>query len=218
VRATCGITPVPDRNGWHDGNTRIFMFGIPCPKCILTHSFQDGRPADVVIDISGQSFAAFKCQVGVVTPGTVEFQVLVDGRLKQKTPVLTSDDLREISVDVTGAREVTLRVLDGGDGYENDSALWGFPRFIEPGTEDPLEAPPAELRLAVEANAAFFLAEVHWRLDRKDLAGRWFDKAVAWIDRNPAEAEKLRPLRAEAAQLLEIREKPLTAKEKPQTK
>jgi hypothetical protein len=55
---------------------------------------------------------------------------------------------------------------------------------------------------------AMVLAEVHWRLGDKDLARRWYDKAVVWMDKNKAEAEGLGRIRAEAAKLLGISEKP----------
>ena len=79
-----------------------------------------------------------------------------------------------------------------------------------------MEVPPAELESATDANAALFLAEVHWRLDRKDLARRWYDKAAQWMDKNKTEAEILQRYRAEAAQLLVVPEKPSTAKTKPE--
>ena len=42
-----------------------------------------------------------------------------------------------------------------------------------------------------------FLAEVHWRLDQKELARRWYTKAVEWMDKNKPEAEKLRQYRTD---------------------
>ena len=70
-------------------------------------------------------------------------------------------------------------------------------------------APPKEphdIRSAVEAEVAMVLVEVHWRLDHKDLARRWFDKAVVWMDKNKGEAEKLRHYRRDAGQVLGINE------------
>ncbi len=137
-----------------------------------------------------------------------------EGEARDARPAIT-ETLQPICVDVAGAKEVVLRVLNGGDGNSYDSAAWGFARFVRAGAEDPLEEPPAELRSATDANAAFFLAEVHWRLDQKELARRWYDKAVAWMDKNKTEAEKLRGYRDEAAKLLGIGEKPSTEKEQP---
>jgi hypothetical protein len=42
-------------------------------------------------------------------------------------------------VDVADAKEVTLRVLNGGDGYACDHAAWGFARFIKVEAKDFVE-------------------------------------------------------------------------------
>ncbi|MGD0093794.1 MAG: NPCBM/NEW2 domain-containing protein [Planctomycetota bacterium] len=47
--------------------------------------------------------------------------------------------VQPVAVDVTKARKVTLRLLNGGDGFTCDHAVWGLARFIELGEEDPLE-------------------------------------------------------------------------------
>jgi hypothetical protein len=39
-------------------------------------------------------------------------------------------------VDVTRAKEVVLRVLNGGDGYACDHAAWGLARFVNIGASD----------------------------------------------------------------------------------
>jgi len=203
VKSTCGsVRDTAARNGWFDGNPSLSISGIPYPKCIWTHSFRDGRPADVVVNVSGQDFAVFRAHASGVGSGAVQFEVLVDGKLKHQTPVVRMGQLQDISVDVLGGKEVVLRLLNGGDGNDGDGSAWGSPRFIEAGAEDPLEEPPAELRSVTDANAALLLAEVWWRLNEKDRARRWFDKAAAWMDKHPAEAEKLRQYRAEAAKLL----------------
>ena len=35
--------------------------------------------------------------------------------------------------------QVTLRVLNGGDGYSYDQAVWGLARFLESGSTDVVE-------------------------------------------------------------------------------
>lgn len=50
----------------------------------------------------------------------------------------------------------------------------------------------------------FFLAMAHWRLGHKEEARQWYNKAIAWMDENKPRDERLPPLRAEAAALLEI--------------
>jgi hypothetical protein len=46
----------------------------------------------------------------------------------------------------------------------------------------------------------------HWQLGEKDQARRWYDKAVQWMDQNKPKDEELRRFRAEAEELLGLRE------------
>ena len=216
VQSTCGYGPSSAVRNKDWGNFPLFLDGLPYAKGIWTHPFDDSRGADVVIDIGSEKFSLFKADVGLANNGTVQFQVLVDGKLKNETPVLRLGDLQSICVDVAGGKQIVLRVLNGGDGNGGDASAWGFPRFVQAGAEDPLEEPPAELHSATDANAALFLAEVHWRLDHRDLARRWFDKATGWIDKHAGEAEKLRQYQAEAGKLFGIPETPSPAKQQPE--
>ena len=117
----------------------------PYPKGLWTHSFNDQTPADIVFDISGEKYATFKATVGLDdlgSQGSVQFQILVDGVKKAESPVMRPKKTHALSVDLSGGKQLTLRVLNGGDGYAYDHALWGFARFLEPGTKDPLEKHP----------------------------------------------------------------------------
>jgi eukaryotic-like serine/threonine-protein kinase len=49
-----------------------------------------------------------------------------------------------------------------------------------------------------------FLAMANWKLDRKDEARKWYDRAVSWIDKKKPKEEEIRRFRAEAAALLGI--------------
>ena len=209
VRATCGHPGMLLRNS-NPGREQFRIAGLPYDKGIYNHAFPGATPADVAVDISERKFATFKAQVGLPMRGGVRFQVILDGKVRYKTRVMRYDEVESISMDVTGTKEIVLRVLnDGGSGNDCDSAIWGNARFIQAGAEDPLEEPSAEFQSATEANAAMFLAEVHWRLDEKALARRWFDKADAWMVKNKTAAEKLRTARSEAAKLLGVAEKPI---------
>jgi NPCBM/NEW2 domain len=243
VRSTCGWGyPEAVRNGWArhqdsgpsftrlpningiiytnsngQATTTLSLAGFPNVKGIGTHAFAGPTPADVVLDISGRKLTTLKTSATLLDHGSVQFQVLIDGKVMHKTQVMHYGDVDPISLDVTAAKEIVLRVLnDGGDGNSDDSAAWGYARFLEAGAEDPLEEPPAKLHSATDANAALFLAEVHWRLGNKRLARRWYDKAAAWMDKNMTEAEKLCQDRAETGKLLGIAEKPLSAKPQPE--
>jgi non-specific serine/threonine protein kinase/serine/threonine-protein kinase len=52
----------------------------------------------------------------------------------------------------------------------------------------------------------FFLAMAHWKLGDKEQARRWYDKAVAWMEKNQPQYTEFRRYRAEAAELLGITE------------
>ena len=52
----------------------------------------------------------------------------------------------------------------------------------------------------------FFLAMAHWRLGEKDTGREWYDRAVQWMDKNQRKEELLRRFRAEASELLELKD------------
>ena len=54
---------------------------------------------------------------------------------------------------------------------------------------------------------AFFLAMTHWQSDNKEEARKWFDQAVEWMEKNKPQDEELKRFRAEAAELLGVKEK-----------
>ena len=53
----------------------------------------------------------------------------------------------------------------------------------------------------------FFLAMAHWQLGEKDKAREWYERAVQWMDKIQPTNEELRRFRAEAAELLELKDK-----------
>jgi Flp pilus assembly protein TadD len=48
----------------------------------------------------------------------------------------------------------------------------------------------------------FFLAMAHWQQGEKDKARAWYEKAVAWMDKNRPQDEELKRFRSEAMALL----------------
>ena len=50
----------------------------------------------------------------------------------------------------------------------------------------------------------FFLAMTHWQLGDKKEARKWYDQAVAWMEKERPKDEDLRRCRAEAAALLGV--------------
>ena len=53
----------------------------------------------------------------------------------------------------------------------------------------------------------FFLAMAHWQLRNNQEARNWYDRAVEWMNKNQPKNQELRRFRAEAAELLGVREK-----------
>jgi WD40 repeat protein len=59
----------------------------------------------------------------------------------------------------------------------------------------------------------FFLAMAHWQLGERDQAKEWYGKAVAWMDKNKPNDEELLRFRAEASNLLGVKEVPTDGQE-----
>ena len=141
VKATAGAGNPVRRDQNYYGKP-IAIAGTVYPKGLWTHSFPDATPADVVIDLSGKRFAAFRAHVGLDDAsggGSVQFQVLIDGRFRAESQMLRPGQVHRMHVDLAGAKQLILRVLNGGDGHSCDHAAWGFARLIEPGARDPLD-------------------------------------------------------------------------------
>jgi alpha-galactosidase len=140
AKATAGAGNSDRRDANYYGKP-VSVTGKIYKKAVWTHAFPDATPADVVLDISGKNFSAFAAETGVENAsggGSVQFQVLVDGQRKAESPILRQGQVHAFHVDVTDAKEVILRVLNGGDGYANDHAAWGYARFIHVGARDPV--------------------------------------------------------------------------------
>jgi tetratricopeptide (TPR) repeat protein len=58
-----------------------------------------------------------------------------------------------------------------------------------------------------DSNDWFFLAMAHWQLGDKVKARSWYDKAVQWMNKNQPKNEELRRIRAEAEELLQVKNK-----------
>lgn len=112
------------------------------------------------VDLRGKA-VRFVSAVGVddarIGRGSVRFHVYVDGQERAITPVMHGGDTpRILSVDLRGAKVMTLLADDAGDGIDNDHADWaGAYIEMEPGTsirpviQRPDEpAPPIAMRVS----------------------------------------------------------------------
>ena len=65
----------------------------------------------------------------------------------------------------------------------------------------------ASLRKGGDSADWFILAMAHWQLVHKDEARKWYDQAIAWMDKNQPANKELGRFRAEAAELLGVNDK-----------
>ncbi|MBC7851937.1 MAG: hypothetical protein IAF94_00730 [Pirellulaceae bacterium] len=72
-----------------------------------------------------------------------------------------------------------------------------------------------ELQRANEGFDWFFLAMAHWQLGEKEQAQKWYDRAVEWVSKFEQQNEEVLRFRAEAAELLGIKDEPKQQKELP---
>ncbi|MBV9848433.1 MAG: NPCBM/NEW2 domain-containing protein [Armatimonadetes bacterium] len=101
----------------------LTLAGVVYPHGLGTHSV--GR---LIVKLHGAA-TRFTSLVGVDDEtggkGSVIFSVVVDGKTQAQTGVLHGGDRPQfLSVDLTGAQTLILRVGDAGDGYFFDHADW----------------------------------------------------------------------------------------------
>jgi alpha-galactosidase len=107
---------------------RIFKKGL------WTHAFNDATPADIVVNIERKDFSKFAAYVGLDDAsggGSIQFQVLADGKVVAESPIMLTRIIFRLEANVKGAKQVILRVLNGGDGYSCDHAAWGNAIFTK---------------------------------------------------------------------------------------
>lgn len=132
-----------------DGHT-ITLHGVQYTKGIGAHA-----ASSIVINLGG-AYASFVSDLGVDDEeigkgvGSVDFQVLGDGKLLYDSGVLTSNSATaHANVNVTGVQQVTLKVTDGGNGIDYDHADWAGARFVR---SAPSLIPAAPSNLTASAN------------------------------------------------------------------
>lgn len=91
--------------------------------------------SEVTVDLNG-AYDRFAAHAGIdeekPDKGSVLFEVLGDGRVLARSGVLgPTDEPYAFDVDVSGVRQLTLRVTDGGDGIDSDHADWADARLVE---------------------------------------------------------------------------------------
>ncbi|HZG06207.1 MAG TPA: glycoside hydrolase family 97 catalytic domain-containing protein [Streptomyces sp.] len=89
--------------------------------------------SEVTVDLGGR-YDRFTAEVGiddeVTGTGSVVFEVVGDGAVLARSPVLGNHDApHRLQADLTGVQRLTLRVTDGGDGIDFDHGDWADARL-----------------------------------------------------------------------------------------
>jgi alpha-galactosidase len=106
-----------------DGNP-LTLHGVVYPHGIGTHAH-----SEMLINLRGEA-TRFVAMVGLddekaKSAGSVTFDVLVDGKKVYSSGVMRGGmEPKMVSVDLTGAKKLLLRVGDADDGIDSDHADW----------------------------------------------------------------------------------------------
>lgn len=106
-----------------DGNP-LTLHGVVYPHGIGTHAH-----SEMLINLRGEA-TRFVAMVGLddekaKSPGSITFDVLVDGKKVYSSGVMRGGmEPKRVSVELTGAKKLLLRVGDADDGIDSDHADW----------------------------------------------------------------------------------------------
>jgi uncharacterized protein HemY len=111
-------------------------------------------------------------------------------------------------------RDARQAVFHAGRAVElapGDAGFWntlGMARYRDGDWKGAITAVKKSMEIAKDSDASdcFILAMAHSQSGDARQAREWFDKAVAWMDNNKPKDEELLRSRAEAAELLGLRE------------
>jgi len=124
-------------------NNPITLHGVVYPHGIGTHA-----QSEMLINLKGGA-TRFVAMVGLDdekarSAGSITFDVLVDGKKVFSSGVMRGGmEPKMVSIDLTGAKKMLLRVGDADDGIDSDHADWaGAMLMLTPGGAKP-EAMPA---------------------------------------------------------------------------
>ncbi len=134
------------------------------PLCIAGHDYANGlgthAPSALYVALQGGS-TRFTAQVGIndqgtpaKTNGSVEFIIEGDGKVLWCSPLMRGAmPAQAVDLDVTGIRNLALRVSDGFDGSNRDHAVWADATFQVTGAKPTtMAAPPTPPRWTLGDN------------------------------------------------------------------
>jgi tetratricopeptide (TPR) repeat protein len=116
--------------------------------------------------------------------------------------------------DPRGAVALAKKAVELAPKDGNNWNTLGTARYRAAKWKAAIEALKQSMKLRSGGNSFdwFFLAMAHWRLDKREKARQWYDRAVHWMEKNQPQDEELCRFRTEAAQLLGIERPPVRQK------
>jgi alpha-galactosidase len=134
-------------------NTPIALDGQVYP-----HGLGVASNSELLIDLKGQA-ARFVSMVGIddgrkTGSGSVTFEIWLDGKKAADSGLIKAGQpAKLVSVDLTGAKQMTLLVGDGGDGTRDDDADWAGAMIVmspQKQTQAQTQAAPEAIDLPVD--------------------------------------------------------------------
>ena len=119
----------------NEAGTDITIGNLVFKKGLRSHPDTDGV-AYMKYDISQYStthpfFSAYVGKDSAGGTGKIQFAVLVDGKQVAKSRIMGLGEYELLFADVSGGSELTLQILDGGDGFTSDSAAYGLALLLK---------------------------------------------------------------------------------------
>jgi alpha-galactosidase len=122
------LTEIEQGWGQAQSGKSVDRHPITLSNVVYTHGVGSHATSSITISLYGAA-THFSSTVGLddeaTKEGSVVFSVIADGKELVKTGVLRKGDKPQlISVDITGAKQLTLQMDDAGDGMNNDHGDW----------------------------------------------------------------------------------------------
>ncbi len=129
---------------------------ITLDTLVYPHGLGVASGSEFLIDLKGQA-TRFEAMVGIdderkTGAGSVTFEVYLDGKKAADSGVIKAGQpAKLLTVDLTGAKQMTLLVGDAGDGTRDDDADWaGAVIVMAPGSQAGSQAAPEALALPID--------------------------------------------------------------------
>jgi alpha-galactosidase len=150
----------------------IRIGGSAFEKGVGTHAHSRFR-----VNLEGNA-KSFRAQVGLsdesASKGSVEFIVRADLReIWRSKPMRSGDVPVPLDLDLAGVKTLTLIATDGGDGNNDDHAVWADAAIVmKPGTPEPIALPPHDgIRVSTRSFSMDFSVGDDGRLYQSPIGG-----------------------------------------------